>query len=56
MFAGYEQQDAQEFLKALLEGVNEDLNRVIGKQPYKELKAEPSRPLQAIVRYLTEHN
>ncbi len=49
MFAGYDQHDAQEFLKALLEGINEDLNRVTIKQAYKELKAEPSRPLQSIV-------
>ena len=49
MFAGYDQHDAQEFLKALLEGINEDLNRITSKQPYKELKAEPSRPLQSIV-------
>ena len=49
MFSGYEQHDAQEFLKTLLEGINEDLNRVTVKQPYKELKAEPDRPLQNIV-------
>lgn len=49
MFSGYEQHDAQEFLKALLEGIHEDLNRVHEKPPYKELKADVNRPLQTIV-------
>ena len=56
MFSGYEQHDAQEFLKTLLEGVNEDLNRVSVKQPYRELKAEPERNLQSIVfRFCLKH-
>lgn len=36
-FAGYQQHDSQELLAFLLDGLHEDLNRVI-KKPYKELK------------------
>lgn len=32
-FMGYSQQDAQEFLRYLLEGLHEDVNRVITKLP-----------------------
>lgn len=49
MFCGYAQHDAQEFLKALLEAINEDLNRVTSKPAYQELKADPTRPLETIV-------
>lgn len=56
MFSGYEQHDAQEFLKALLEGIHEDLNRVNEKPPYKELKADVNRPLQTIVNTLLVDN
>ena len=34
-FSGYQQQDAQEFLAFLLDGLHEDLNRVL-KKPYVE--------------------
>ncbi|OLL26627.1 putative ubiquitin carboxyl-terminal hydrolase 12 [Neolecta irregularis DAH-3] len=34
-FSGYQQQDAQEFLAFLLDGLHEDLNRVL-KKPYTE--------------------
>ena len=37
-FAGFEQQDASEFLAKLLEGLGEDLNRVEHK-PYVEMPA-----------------
>jgi ubiquitin C-terminal hydrolase len=50
MFSGYEQQDAQELLKTLLEGINDDLNRITKKPPYKELKIDPKKTLQDIVR------
>lgn len=33
-FASMEQQDAQELLSALLDGVHEDVNRIRGKKPY----------------------
>ena len=33
-YAGYQQQDASEFLAKLLEGLSEDLNRVQGDKPY----------------------
>ena len=39
-FSGYAQQDAQELLKAVLEGINEDCNRVGKKPAYKELKID----------------
>ena len=45
-FNGYEQQDAQELLKAVLEGINEDCNRVTKKPPYKELKIESKYSIQ----------
>jgi ubiquitin carboxyl-terminal hydrolase 2 len=37
-FTGYDQQDAQEFLRFLLDGLHEDLNRVLKKPPYYEIK------------------
>ena len=45
-FSGYDQQDAQELLKAVLEGINEDCNRVGKKPPYKELKIDENRSKQ----------
>lgn len=36
-FSGYQQQDSQELLAFLLDGLHEDLNRV-KKKPYLELK------------------
>lgn len=36
-FSGYTQQDAQEFLRLLLDGLNHELNRVTAKPVYKEL-------------------
>ena len=49
MFSGYDQHDAQEFLKTLLEGINDDLNRVRTKQPYRELKIDPKKMIQQVV-------
>jgi len=48
MFSGYNQHDAQEFLKAILEGINDDVNRVVTKPAYKELTADPKRKVQDI--------
>lgn len=45
-FSGYDQQDAQELLKAVLEGINEDCNRVHKKPAYKELKIDDKRSIQ----------
>ncbi len=45
-FNGYDQQDAQELLKAVLEGINEDCNRVTKKPQYKELKIESKCSIQ----------
>eukprot|EP01066_Platyproteum_vivax_P009329 Platyproteum_vivax@DN4095_c0_g1_i1.p1 len=40
-YAGYRQHDAQEFLRYLLDGLNEDLNKVSRKPAYQELKDIP---------------
>lgn len=45
MFSGYQQHDTQEFLNYVLDGLHEDLNRVI-KKPFVE-KDESSRPDEA---------
>ncbi|KAJ8316636.1 hypothetical protein KUTeg_005809 [Tegillarca granosa] len=42
-FSGYQQQDAQELMAFLLDGLHEDLNR-IRKKPYIELKDADNRP------------
>eukprot|EP01063_Lacrimia_lanifica_P018232 TRINITY_DN25174_c0_g1_i1.p1 TRINITY_DN25174_c0_g1~~TRINITY_DN25174_c0_g1_i1.p1 ORF type:complete len:561 (+),score=105.78 TRINITY_DN25174_c0_g1_i1:50-1684(+) len=36
-FSGYGQQDAQEFLRFTLEGIHEELNKVLKAPPYEEL-------------------
>ena len=42
-FSGYQQQDSQELLSFLLDGLHEDLNRVKQK-PYVELQDDNGRP------------
>eukprot|EP00096_Caligus_rogercresseyi_P014828 TRINITY_DN7315_c0_g1_i3.p1 TRINITY_DN7315_c0_g1~~TRINITY_DN7315_c0_g1_i3.p1 ORF type:complete len:1142 (+),score=411.60 TRINITY_DN7315_c0_g1_i3:251-3676(+) len=42
-FSGYQQQDSQELLTFLLDGLHEDLNRV-KKKPYIEIKDSGDRP------------
>ena len=42
-FSGYQQQDSQELLAFLLDGLHEDLNRV-KKKPYLALKDDEGRP------------
>ena len=42
-FSGYQQQDSQELLTFLLDGLHEDLNR-IRQKPYIELKDSDNRP------------
>jgi ubiquitin carboxyl-terminal hydrolase 2/21 len=37
-FTGYDQQDAQEFLRFLLDGLHEDLNKIRKKPAYYEIK------------------
>lgn len=46
-FGGYSQQDAQELLAFLLDGLHEDLNRV-RKKPYVETKEHGQRPDQDV--------
>ncbi|KAF0693553.1 Aste57867_15495 [Aphanomyces stellatus] len=41
-FIGYDQHDAQEFLRFLLDGLHEDLNRIRKKPPYYEIPDRPS--------------
>ena len=42
-FSGYQQQDSQELLAFLLDGLHEDLNRVKQK-PYIEIPDDKGRP------------
>lgn len=44
-FVGYSQQDSHEFLRFLLDGLNEDLNRVHRKPPYVERKDAGKLPV-----------
>ena len=46
-FSGYQQQDSQELLTFLLDGLHEDLNR-IKKKPYIEMKDAGNRPDEEI--------
>ena len=39
-FSGYSQQDAQEFLRFLLDGMHNELNRIEQKPKYKEINCE----------------
>jgi len=39
-FRGYGQQDAQEFMRFLLDRMHDELNRVRSKPPYREMKFE----------------
>ena len=50
MFYGYDQHDAQELLKAALEAINDDVNRVTTKPKYKELTVDPRKSIQETVR------
>ena len=42
-FSGYQQQDSQELMAFLLDGLHEDLNR-IKKKPYVEVMDADNRP------------
>jgi len=42
-FSGYQQQDSQELMAFLLDGLHEDLNRIRNK-PYVEVKEADNRP------------
>lgn len=47
-FGGYHQQDSQEFLKFLLDGLHEDLNRVRETPPYEVIVDRPTDTEHAI--------
>lgn len=50
-FEGIQQQDSQEFLSVLLNGLNEDLCRLAdGKKPYSELPDSDGRPDSVLAR------
>lgn len=49
MFSGYQQHDSQEFLSFLLDGLHEDLNRVI-KKPVTETIESNGRPDNVVAR------
>ncbi|KAM4653992.1 ubiquitin carboxyl-terminal hydrolase 4 isoform 3-T3 [Amazona ochrocephala] len=54
-FSGYQQQDSQELLAFLLDGLHEDLNRV-KKKPYLELKDASGRPDSAVAKEAWENH
>ncbi|XP_070394714.1 ubiquitin carboxyl-terminal hydrolase 15-like isoform X6 [Dermacentor albipictus] len=59
-FSGFQQQDCQELMAFLLDGLHEDLNRVINK-PYIELKDNDGRPDEVVAHeawqnYLMRNN
>ena len=49
MFSGYEQHDSGELISYLLDGLHEDLNRII-KKPYVETKDYDGRPDDVLAR------
>ena len=49
MFSGYQQHDSQEFLSFLLDGLHEDLNRVL-KKPATETIESKGRPDEIVAR------
>uniref|UniRef100_A0A8C2XRN8 Ubiquitin carboxyl-terminal hydrolase n=1 Tax=Cyclopterus lumpus TaxID=8103 RepID=A0A8C2XRN8_CYCLU len=54
-FSGYQQQDSQELLAFLLDGLHEDLNR-IRKKPYIQLKDANSRPDKVVAEEAWENH
>ncbi|XP_007425865.1 ubiquitin carboxyl-terminal hydrolase 4 [Python bivittatus] len=54
-FSGYQQQDSQELLAFLLDGLHEDLNRV-KKKPYLELKDANGRPDSVVAKESWENH
>ncbi|XP_076985438.1 ubiquitin carboxyl-terminal hydrolase 4 isoform X4 [Tamandua tetradactyla] len=54
-FSGYQQQDSQELLAFLLDGLHEDLNRV-KKKPYLELKDANGRPDVVVAKEAWENH
>ncbi|XP_064488064.1 ubiquitin carboxyl-terminal hydrolase 15-like isoform X2 [Ornithodoros turicata] len=59
-FSGFQQQDCQELMAFLLDGLHEDLNRVLNK-PYIEIKDSDGRPDEVVAQeawmnYLMRNN
>lgn len=48
-FTGYQQQDSQELLAFLLDGLHEDLNRIL-KKPYIEINDEDTKPDEVLAK------
>ncbi|XP_022252353.1 ubiquitin carboxyl-terminal hydrolase 15-like isoform X3 [Limulus polyphemus] len=53
-FSGYQQQDCQELMAFLLDGLHEDLNRV-KKKPYIEVKDADGRPDEVVAKEAWEN-
>ena len=49
-FLGYEQQDAQEFMRFFLDALNDDTNQVRHKVPYVELQESPDQSDEEVSR------
>uniref|UniRef100_A0A8C5LEJ9 Ubiquitin carboxyl-terminal hydrolase n=1 Tax=Jaculus jaculus TaxID=51337 RepID=A0A8C5LEJ9_JACJA len=54
-FSGYQQQDSQELLAFILDGLHEDLNRV-KKKPYLEPKDASGRPHEVVAKEAWENH
>ena len=54
-FSGFQQHDSQELLAFLLDGLHEDLNRVVNK-PYDELKDSDGRPDDVVAQEAWENH
>ena len=52
-FSGYQQQDSQELMAFLLDGLHEDLNRVQVK-PYVELTDSDGRPDEIVAKEVSD--
>ncbi|GBG31553.1 Ubiquitin carboxyl-terminal hydrolase 2 [Hondaea fermentalgiana] len=54
-FSGYEQHDAQELLRCLLDAIHEDVNRVREKVPYEEIQDVDNETVEATAQRWWAH-
>ena len=47
-YLGYQQRDSAEFFRKLIEGIQEETNRVVGKPPYEEMKGNNKENINKI--------